>query len=144
MLQRQGGAVLDEAEALVTKIYSRMPSISITDLMFTVDEAAGFTDPFSDLRKGSPPVDRRALLSVLLADGINIGLRKMADACPEPSCWELVRTATWAMSGQKLMIAHSPYWSMRNRHCHLPPIGAEDRQHPPMASISGWGRLAKP
>ena len=95
VLHRQGSAVPDEAEALVTEIYNRMPSISITDLMMAVDDATGFTDAFSDLRKGSPPVDRRALLSVLLADGINIGLKKMADACQELSYWELVRAATW-------------------------------------------------
>jgi TnpA family transposase len=36
-----------------------------------------------------------ALLTVLLADGLNMGLGKMARACQDYSVWELTRVATW-------------------------------------------------
>ncbi|MFP8760826.1 hypothetical protein ACLH2F_34995, partial [Klebsiella grimontii] len=36
--------------------------------------------PFTHLRTGAPCRDRIGLLNVLLAEGLNLGLRKMAEA----------------------------------------------------------------
>lgn len=60
-----------------------------------LERAVGFADTFSELRTGAPPRDRLALLTILLADGLNMGLGKMARACQDYSVWELTRIATW-------------------------------------------------
>lgn len=94
-LSRLTRGVPEEAEALVTQLYGLMPSIRITDLLLDADNHIGFTEAFTDLRTGAPPTDRRALMTVLLADGVNLGLKKMADACSDYSFWELMRVANW-------------------------------------------------
>ncbi len=72
--------VPDGAEALILDLYRRMPSVRITDMLLEVDAALGFTDAFTHLRTGAPCRDRIGLLNVLLAEGLNLGLRKMAEA----------------------------------------------------------------
>ena len=49
-------------------------------LLLEVDDATRFTEAFTHLRTGEPCRDRIGLLNVLLAEGINLGLRKMAEA----------------------------------------------------------------
>ena len=94
-LSRLTKAVPLEAEATVNSLYRQMKPVKITDLLIEADERIGFTEAFTDIRKGVPPSERKALMTVLLADGINLGVRKMADACPDYSYWELLRIATW-------------------------------------------------
>lgn len=48
--------------------------------MLEVDRATGFTEAFTHLRTGAPPKDRIGLMNVLLAEGLNLGLSKMAEA----------------------------------------------------------------
>jgi len=94
-LRRLVRAVPFEAEELVASLYDRMRPVKITDLLLEADDRIGFTEAFTDLRNGVPPIDRRELMTVLLADGINLGIKKMADACPDYSYWELLRAGTW-------------------------------------------------
>jgi TnpA family transposase len=94
-LKRLERAVPEAASDLVADLYRRMPEVRITDLMLTVERAVGFSDAFTELRTGAPPRDKLALLTVLLADGLNMGLGKMARACQDYSVWELTRVATW-------------------------------------------------
>lgn len=49
-------------------------------LLLEVDTALDFTDAFAHLRTGTPCRDRIGLLNVLLAEGLNLILRKMAEA----------------------------------------------------------------
>ena len=72
-----------------------MPEARITDLLLEADRETGFADAFTDLRNGAPCKDKIGLLSVLLADGVNLGLRKMAAASGTHSRWELMRIARW-------------------------------------------------
>jgi TnpA family transposase len=88
-------AVPKEAGGLVVALYGMMPRIRITDLVAEVDGWVRFTDAFTHLRTGAPPKDPKAALTVVLADGVNLGLRRMADACPAYSFWELLRVADW-------------------------------------------------
>ena len=48
------------------------------NLLLEVDQATGFTDAFTHLRTGAPCKGRIGLLNALLAEGINLGLNKMA------------------------------------------------------------------
>ncbi len=94
-LKRLTRAIPDDASSLVSELYGLIDPVRITDLLLEIDDQTGFTDMFTDVRNGTPPPDRRALLTVLIADGLNLGLKKMADACPDFSYWELLRTANW-------------------------------------------------
>jgi Tn3 transposase DDE domain-containing protein len=60
-----------------------------------VDEWRRFTGHFIHLRNGEVVSDRSLLLSAILADGINLGIARMADACPGISASVLSRIATW-------------------------------------------------
>ena len=77
-VERTEGAVPDGAADLVADLYRRMPDARITDILLEVDDATRFTEAFTHLRTGEPCRDRIGLLNVLLAEGINLGLRKMA------------------------------------------------------------------
>jgi hypothetical protein len=91
-------AVPDEVAALAVQLYDMVPCVRITDLLAEVNGWIGFSDAFTHLRTGAPPKDYNVLLTVLLADGVNLGLRRMADACTGYSVWELLRVADWYVS----------------------------------------------
>ena len=111
----QGGS--RQAETLVTTLYRQMQPMKITDLLLEADARIGFTEAFTDLRNGMPPSEREALMTVLLADGINLGVRKMADACPDYSYWELLRIATWHVRPETY---HRALATVINAHAALP------------------------
>jgi TnpA family transposase len=85
----------DEAELLTRQAYGLMPRIKITDLLTEVDSWCDFGRHFTNLRSGDAVSDRALLLTAILADGINLGLTRMADACPGVSLSTLSRIATW-------------------------------------------------
>lgn len=55
--------------------------VRITNLLVEVDTWTGFTHHFISLKTGRISTDKQLLLVVILADGINPGLTKMADFC---------------------------------------------------------------
>ncbi|WP_407543129.1 Tn3 family transposase (plasmid) [Deinococcus radiomollis] len=69
-----------EVPALTRLLYARVPRIKITDLMLEVDGWVNFTDTFTNLRSGFAAERRDHLLTAILADGINLGLTRMAEA----------------------------------------------------------------
>lgn len=79
-----------------------MPSVRITDILLEVDDAVGFSDTFSHLRTGAPCTDRVGLLSVLLAEELNLGLRKMAEASNTHDYWQLSRLARWHVESEAM------------------------------------------
>ncbi len=72
-----------EAEELSRRAYELLHWVKITDLLVEVDEMTGMSLHFTHLHTGEPVKDRRALYTVLLAEATNLGLVKMAQACPE-------------------------------------------------------------
>ena len=84
-----------EVTALSELLYGVLPRIRITDLLEEVDRWTGFTGCFTHLKTGLPPGERRTLLTALLADGINMGLKRMAEACRGASFWQLARVVDW-------------------------------------------------
>lgn len=87
------------AEDLVLDLNQQLPPARITDLLLEVDERTGFSEAFTHLRTGAPCSDRIGLMNVLLAEGVNLGLRKMAAATNTHSFWELLRIARWHVEG---------------------------------------------
>lgn len=85
----------DEAQALGTAAYDLLPRIKITDLLLEVDDWTGFTAAFTHQRSGMPAEDRTVLLSAILADGVNLGLTRMAEAVRGPTLRQLAWTHDW-------------------------------------------------
>lgn len=94
-IDRLSSAVPREADELVLDLYDRLPAIRVTDLLEEVEKDIGFTDAFTHLRTGSPCRDRIGLLNVLLAEGLNLGLSKMAEATSSHDYFQLSRISRW-------------------------------------------------
>ena len=90
-------------DALTLDIYKQMPEVSITDILREVDADTGFTDSFTHIHTGSPCSDKVGLLNVLLAGGINMGLKKMAlCSSSHTSVWSLMRISSWYVTSESM------------------------------------------
>lgn len=111
-IERLNAAVPLEAEEIVLDLYKRMPDVRITDMLLEVDKATGFTDAFTHLRTGAPCKDKIGLLNVLLAEGLNLGLSKMAEASNTHDYFQLSRLSRWhiesdAINRSLAMVIHA-------------------------------------
>jgi len=101
-IDRLTADVPEGVESLLLDLYRRLPPIRITDLLLEVDAVLGLTENFTHLRTGMPCDDRIGLLNVLLAEGLNLGLRKMAEASNTHDYWELSRLARWHVESEAM------------------------------------------
>ena len=90
------------ADEMILDLYKRMPEVRITDILMDVDAATDFTDAFTHLRTGVPCKDKIGLLNVLLAEGINLGLSKVAEATNTHDYWKLMRLSRWHIESDAL------------------------------------------
>ena len=84
-----------EAEALAARLYAMLPRIRVTDLLSEVAGWTLFTDCFTHLRSGETVADPHVLMASLLADGLSLGLTRMAEACTIASLGQLAWVADW-------------------------------------------------
>jgi TnpA family transposase len=84
-----------EAKQLKAQMYGLLPHVKITDLLLEVVRWTNFTCHFTHLKNREPPVDRSLLLTAILADAFNLGLEKMAEACPGTSLSKLAWLVAW-------------------------------------------------
>ena len=94
-----------EAEALAERLYAMLPRIRITDLLAEVAGWTRFPDCFTHLRTGETAADRRILMAGLLADGLNLGLTRMAEACSIASLGQLAWTSDWHIREETYALA---------------------------------------
>ena len=118
-------AVPDEAKALISQASGMLPHLKITELLQEVDEWVSFTDHFTHLINGREVKDNTLLLTAILADGINLGLTKMAESCPSSTYSKLAWLQEWH-------IRHETYSSV------LANIVNAEVQHP-FADLWGDG-----
>ena len=88
-------AVPEAAQALIDKTAALLPRIKITDLLLEVDEWTDFTRNFTHIKSGDPVKDKTLLLTVILADAVNLGLDKMAQSCPGTTYDRLAGLQAW-------------------------------------------------
>jgi len=93
------------AEALAARLYAMLPRIRITDLLAEVAQWTGFPGCFTHLRTGEAAADPRILMAGLLADGLNLGLTRMAEACSIGSLGQLAWTADWHIREETYALA---------------------------------------
>jgi TnpA family transposase len=94
-----------EAEALAARLYAMLPRVRITDLLSEVARWTLFPECFTHLRTGETPPDPRVLMAGLLADGLNLGLTRMAEACDIASLGRLAWTADWHIRDETYALA---------------------------------------
>ena len=94
-----------EAEALAARLYAMLPRIRITDLLSEVARWTLFTDCFTHLRSGERVSDPQILMAGLLADGLNLGLTRMAEACTIASLGQLAWVADWHIRDETYALA---------------------------------------
>ncbi len=94
-----------EAEALAERLYAMLPRIRITDLLAEVAGWTLFPDCFTHLRTGETAADSRILMAGLLADGLNLGLTRMAEACSIASLGQLAWTSDWHIREETYALA---------------------------------------
>lgn len=99
---RLTGNVPDAADEMVLDLYGRLPTVRITDILQEVDGDIGLTEAFTHLRTGVPCKDRIGLLNVLLAEGLNLGLSKMADATSSHDYLQLSRLSRWHIESEAI------------------------------------------
>jgi len=90
-------AVPEEAKALMQQAYSHMPHLKITELLLEVDGWTKFTRNFTHMKTGVPADDQRMLLTTILSDAINLGLRKMTESCPGATYAKLSWMQSWCV-----------------------------------------------
>lgn len=88
-------SVPEEAERLEEELFEIVPHLKITELLMEVDQWTNFTRHFTHLRHEVVAKDRSMLLTVILADAINLGLTKMAEACPGATFYKLDTLRAW-------------------------------------------------
>ena len=84
-----------EAEALAARLYAMLPRIRVTDLLAEVAGWTLFPDCFTHRRTGETAADNRILMAGLLAEGLNLGLTRMAEVCSIASLGQLAWTSDW-------------------------------------------------
>lgn len=70
-------AAADELNVEISEMY---PLIEVPDLLREVHEWTGFADQFTHVRTGDTPQNISAMLAGVLADGTNLGPKRMAGA----------------------------------------------------------------
>jgi TnpA family transposase len=110
-------AVPAEVDDLMRRTYAKLPRIKVTDLLVEVDSWTDLSQHFRHLRTGDVVKDRALLLTAILSDGINLGLSKMADACPGTSLSKLNWVADWHIRDETYSKALA---EVVNHHHRLP------------------------
>ncbi len=88
-------AVPDEADVLMQQSYALIPRLKVTELLLEVDSWIGFTRHFTHIKNGEQASDKILLLTAILSDAINLGLTKMAEACPGTTYAKLSWLQAW-------------------------------------------------
>lgn len=88
-------AVPDAAQTLIDHSALALPHVKVTEMLMEVDQWTDFIRHFTHLKAGDTAKDKKLLLTTILADGINLGLTKMAESCPGTTYAKLSWLQAW-------------------------------------------------
>lgn len=88
-------SVPDEVIEFNQQVYGLLPKIKITSLLQEVDDWINFSKCFTHLKNNKLAENKELLLTVILSDAINLGLTKMAEACPGSTYSKLASIQAW-------------------------------------------------
>ena len=94
-----------EAEFLAERLYAMLPRIRVTDLLAEVANWTLFPNCFTHLRTGEVANDNRVLMAGVLADGLNLGLTRMAESTRIASLGQLAWMSDWHIRDQTYALA---------------------------------------
>jgi TnpA family transposase len=109
-------SVPEETESLIKKVSALMPKVKITELLLEVDRWTDFSRHFTHLKGGQPASDRVMLMTAVLADGINLGLTKMASSCPGTSYSKLSWLQAWHIRDDTYSAALAELTNAQHHH----------------------------
>jgi len=109
-------AVPEGAQSLITQSATLLPHVKITELLLEVDAWTSFTGQFTHLKTGSTAKDKTLLLTTILADGINLGLNKMAEACPSTTYAKLSWLQAWHVRDETYSAALAELVNAQSHH----------------------------
>jgi TnpA family transposase len=87
------------------RLYSMLPRVRVTDLLAEVARWTLFPAYFTHQRTGEGAADNRILMAGLLAEGLNLGLTRMAEACSIASLGQLAWMSDWHIREETYALA---------------------------------------
>jgi TnpA family transposase len=108
--------VPDEVKALTRQLYNLLPRIKLPDLLLEIDSWTQYSRHFTHLQTGDACRDRMALLTALLAEALNLGLVRMAEACEGMTFSRLTWAVDWHMRDENYTKALAEVINYHHRH----------------------------
>ena len=109
-------AVPEAAQKIIVAAAASLPHIKITDLLLEVDRWTHFSKHFTHLKSGDLAKDKLLLLTTILADGINLGLTKMAESCPGTTYAKLSWLTAWHIRDETYSAALAQLVNTQTQH----------------------------
>lgn len=106
------------AEALNAEISEMYPLVEVPDLLREVHEWTGFADQFTHVRKGDAPQNISAMLAGVLADGTNLGPKRMAGASKGISAHQIGWMRSFHARSETYRAAQASVTDAHTRHPH--------------------------
>lgn len=97
--------VPEKVKELTRRVYNLLPRIKLTELIVEVDSWTGLSRHFTHVRSGDEPREKTALFAAILADAINLGLSRMAEASPGISFERLAWVSDWYIRDETYSLA---------------------------------------
>ena len=118
-LERLENEVPDEVKPLNAGLYSLLPKVTLSEMIFEVNKWTGFMQDFTHLSTHQRPMpkDEPAIAAALSALGMNIGLQKMAESSDDVNYGSLFTVSNWRLYDETLKRAQA---TLVNYQHHLP------------------------
>ncbi len=108
-------AVAKDLKAEISEMY---PLIDVPDLLREVHEWTGFADQFTHVRTGDAPQNTAAMLAGVLADGTNLGPKRMAGASKGISAHQIGWIRNFHARSETYRLAQACMTDAHTRHPH--------------------------
>ena len=137
-------AVPEAAHALIDQCAGLLPHVKITEVLQEVDAWTDFTRHFTHIKSGEAARDKTLLLTVVLADAVNLGLSKMAESCPGTTPAKLSWLQAWHVRDETYSAALAELVNAQFRqpfaaHCRFLPFDDRSKEVESGERVSGSG-----